>query len=60
MSARWAHRTGFRIMFQQDEDFDSTLENSERYYALFDERWLQVATFRDQDEDPKARSPSLF
>lgn len=44
---------GFRVMWQMDEGADATLENSERYHVMFDERWRQVGTFRDQDDDPK-------
>jgi RHS repeat-associated protein len=44
---------GMRIMWQDDADADGTLESSERYYIMNDERWRPVATFRDQDEHAK-------
>lgn len=46
---------GFRIMWQYDADTDGTLEDSDRYYFLYDERWRSLATYRDDDEDPKER-----
>lgn len=46
---------GFRIMWQYDADTDATLENGERYYFLYDEEWRPLATYRDQDTDPKER-----
>lgn len=44
---------GFRIMWQYDADADSTLEDGERYYFLYDERWRSLATYRNQDTNPK-------
>jgi RHS repeat-associated protein len=42
-----------RLMWQDDADADSTLESSERFYVMHDERWRPVATFRDTDSTPK-------
>ena len=42
-----------RLMWQDDADADSTLESSERFYIMHDERWRPVATFRDTDTTPK-------
>jgi len=44
---------GFRIMWQYDADTDGTLEDAERYYQMFDERWRVIAVFRNQDAAPK-------
>jgi RHS repeat-associated protein len=42
-----------RLMWQDDADADSSLESSERFYVMHDERWRPVATFRDTDSTPK-------
>ncbi|CAG1010355.1 hypothetical protein PHYC_03836 [Phycisphaerales bacterium] len=39
----------FHIMEQSDTDLDGTLENSERRYFMFDERWRIVGSFLDLD-----------
>ncbi len=45
---------GFRIMWQHDADLSfTTLNDSERYYFMYDERWRIIGTFRDQDTSPK-------
>jgi len=37
---------------QYDDDTDGTLEDSERTYLMYDDRWRVVASFSDQDEAP--------
>lgn len=44
---------GFRIMVQEDVDGNGSLSDSERYYIAFNDKWQQVATFRNQDSNPK-------
>ncbi|MGD9789023.1 MAG: hypothetical protein AB7Q00_07955 [Phycisphaerales bacterium] len=46
---------GFRIMWQYDANTNSSLDNSDRYYFCYDERWRVVETYRDQDSSPKER-----
>src|SRR5262245_36666581 len=44
---------GYLIMYQFDADEDEAMEDAERYYLCYDERWRVVATYRNQDDDPK-------
>jgi len=44
---------GFRTMAQYDEDVDGVFEASERVYFAYDERWRMIASFRNQDANPK-------
>lgn len=46
---------GYRIMWQYDANSNGSLATSERYYFAYDERWRMLATFRDQDSNPKER-----
>ena len=44
----------WRIAVQHDDDADGDLDaNDLTYYHVYDERWRMVATFRDDDSDPK-------
>jgi RHS repeat-associated protein len=44
---------GFRTTWQYDADADGTLESSEQYHFMYDDRWRILATFRGFDENPK-------
>ncbi|MBX3410573.1 MAG: hypothetical protein KF859_11890 [Phycisphaeraceae bacterium] len=44
---------GFRIMWQYDADLNAELDNSDRYYFMYDDRWRIVGAFRNQDASPK-------
>jgi len=46
---------GYRIMWQYDANSNGSLTTSERYYFAYDERWRMLATYRDQDSNPKER-----
>jgi len=46
---------GYRILWQWDVDADTVLENDERTYLTYDERWRVVAAFRNSDSTPKER-----
>ncbi len=44
---------GFRTGWQYDADADGTVESSEQYHFMYDDRWRILATFRGFDENPK-------
>ena len=46
---------GHRTLWQYDANSSGTLTDTDRYYFCYDERWRIVATFRDQDSNPKER-----
>lgn len=46
---------GYRIMMQYDVDADTSLENDERRYICYDERWRVIATFKNASTYPKER-----
>jgi len=45
---------GYRIAVHEDTDTDADVDSNDKwYYDAFDERWRQVARFRESDTSPK-------
>ena len=45
---------GFRIAVHEDTDSDRDVDSNDKwFYYAYDERWRWVATFREDDSDPK-------
>ena len=45
---------GYRIAVHEDTDTDGDVDSNDKwYYDAFDERWRQVARFRESDASPK-------
>ena len=45
---------GQLIGFHEDTDLDSDVDGDDKwFYAIYDERWRMVASYRDSDADPK-------
>ncbi|HEX9784101.1 MAG TPA: hypothetical protein VGA56_15385, partial [Opitutaceae bacterium] len=45
---------GFRISVHEDTDDDADVDSNDKWFHFaFDERWRMVATFREDDSDPK-------